>query len=125
MTAEYSLNENGTVKVLNGGYDSIRERWRSAEGKAKFRGDESVGSLKVSFFGPFCGGYHIIQLDDSYQYALVVGPTKGFLWILAREPTLDENTYRELLATAESRGFPTSEIILVDHEKSLEEAGTW
>ena len=122
VTAEYSLNQNGTIKVLNGGYDSRRGRWSSAEGKAKFRGDESIGSLKVSFFGPFYGGYHIAKLDESYQYALVVGPTKEFLWVLAREPTLDENTYQNLLDTAESLGFRTAEIILVNHETPSTEA---
>ena len=116
VTAEYSLNQNGTVKVLNAGYDTLRGRWRSAEGEAKFRGDESVGSLKVSFFGPFYGGYHIIRLGDSYQYALVVGPTKGFLWILSREPVLDETVYHDLLDTAASLGFSISDVILVDHD---------
>ena len=54
-TAEYSLNDNGTIKVDNRGYDTLKGEWVQAIGKAKFVDDENVGMLKVSFFGPFYG----------------------------------------------------------------------
>ena len=43
-------------------------------------------ALKVSFFGPFYGGYNVIRPDDDYQYALVSGPNRDYLWILSRTP---------------------------------------
>lgn len=52
-TAEYSLNANGTVKVVNRGYHTIKKEWNQAVGKAKFVESENVAMLKVSFFGPF------------------------------------------------------------------------
>jgi apolipoprotein D and lipocalin family protein len=87
VTAEYSLRDDGGIKVINQGYDKVKQRWGKAEGKAYFVGDRDVGRLKVSFFGPFYGGYNIIDLDhDGYQYALVCGPNTAYLWILARQP---------------------------------------
>ena len=116
VTAEYTLNDNGTIKVVNRGYNAAKDKWNSAEGKAKFREDQTVGSLKVSFFGPFYGGYHIVVLDDDYQHALIAGPTRKYLWILARDPKLDDDTYTRLVDKAESLDFPVDELIKVDHE---------
>ena len=91
VTAEYTLNDNGTVSVVNRGWDERKQRWKEARGRALFRGDPSIGSLKVSFFGPFYGGYHVIALDrNGYLCSMVCGPSRSYLWILSREPALDD-----------------------------------
>jgi apolipoprotein D and lipocalin family protein len=56
ITATYSLRDDGGVRVINRGYNAEEGEWDEAEGKAYFVGDEDVGQLKVSFFGPFYGG---------------------------------------------------------------------
>ena len=116
VTAEYSMRDDGGVRVLNQGYEVAKGEWNKATGKAYFVGDTDVGQLKVSFFGPFYGGYNIIELDkDQYQYALVAGPDRGYLWILARSPELDQDILSELVKKAEQLNFPTDELIYVDH----------
>ncbi|MCL4165473.1 UNVERIFIED_CONTAM: hypothetical protein GTU68_043952, partial [Idotea baltica] len=62
-TAEYSLREDGKIKVLNQGFNTVKEEWNKAVGKAKFVGDENIAKLKVSFFGPFYAGYNVIAID--------------------------------------------------------------
>ena len=116
VTAEYSVREDGGIRVVNQGYNSSKQRWEIAEGKAYFTAGSDVGRLKVSFFGPFYGGYNIIDLDhDSYQYALVSGPDTSYLWILARQPDLDPLIIEQLLAKASGYGFDTSQMIFVSH----------
>jgi len=116
VTAEYSLRDDGGIRVVNQGYNNAKQRWEKAEGKAYFTGDSDVGRLKVSFFGPFYGGYNIIDLDrESYQYALVSGPDTSYLWILARQPDLDVSIINQLLAIASGHGFDTSRMIFVAH----------
>ena len=85
VTATYSKREDGGIRVINSGFNSETKTVKSAEGKAYFIGSPDVGSLKVSFFGPFYGGYHIAKLDQDYQMALVVGPNTDYGWILARK----------------------------------------
>lgn len=115
VTAEYSLGEAGLVKVVNRGYDPAGKNWKQAEGRAYFVDSTTVGRLKVSFFGPFYGGYNIIGLDrEDYSYALVCGPSLSYLWILSRTPVLDEIVLRELVARAGSLGFDTESLIYVD-----------
>ncbi|HBA65035.1 MAG TPA: lipocalin, partial [Methylococcaceae bacterium] len=73
--------------------------WDSAEGKAYFVGRSDIGRLKVSFFGPFYGGYNIIALDkENYSYAMIAGPDRDYLWILSRTPTLAPEIVERLVA---------------------------
>jgi apolipoprotein D and lipocalin family protein len=123
VTAEYSLRDDGGIRVINQGYNRAKQRWKKAEGKAYFTGGSDVGRLKVSFFGPFYGGYNIIDLDhESYQYALVSGPDTSYLWILSRQPVLDPSVVNRLLAKASSYGFDTSRMIFVVHNASVQSA---
>ena len=87
-------------------------------GVAKFIGAQDVGSLKVSFFGPFYGGYHVVELDEEYRWALVVGQNHKYMWILAREKELPQSIVDQLLAKAEALGFDTSELIWVEHDRA-------
>jgi len=117
VSAEYSLRPDGGVKVINRGYSAEKNKWKEAQGKAYLVKRPDQGYLKVSFFGPFYGSYIIFELDhENYQYALVCGPDKSYLWILARTPVLEENILNNLVAKAEEEGFNTSELIFVDQE---------
>ena len=117
VTAHYSLRPDGGVAVLNRGYRPASGEWEEADGKAYFVDEPTVGRLKVSFFGPFYGGYNIARLDqDGYQWSLVVGPNTDYLWILAREPQLDPQVYQALLDHARERGFAVDEVIRVRHD---------
>jgi apolipoprotein D and lipocalin family protein len=115
VTAEYTLNSNGTVAVVNRGWDASGQKWKEARGRALFRGDASTGSLKVSFFGPFYGGYHIVALDsEGYAYSMISGPTRSYLWLLSRQPTLDDRVRAALVNQARDLRFPVDRLIWVD-----------
>jgi apolipoprotein D and lipocalin family protein len=104
------------VRVVNRGFKVAKNEWNEATGKAYFVGDTDVGQLKVSFFGPFYGGYNILELDkDNYQYALVAGPDRDYLWILARSPTLEPDVVLALVNKARSYDFPVDELTYVNH----------
>ena len=112
----YSMKEDGGVRVLNRGRNADGE-WEEAEGKAYFVDRPDAGRLKVSFFGPFYGGYNIVELDKvDYGYALVVGPNRDYLWILARQPDLDAATLQRLVAAARELDFPVDDLIYVEHD---------
>ena len=117
VSATYTRGREGDISVLNRGYNAETGKWKQIEGHARFLVDETVGSLKVSFFGPFYGGYHIIDLDrQGYQYSMVTGPNRSYLWILARNKTLDEDIFKQLIQKAGKWGFDTNDIIRVEHD---------
>lgn len=115
ITADYSLRDDGGVRVLNRGYDAAKGEWKEAEGKAYFVNSADEAYLKVSFFGPFYGSYVVMALDEeNYQYALISGPNTDYLWILARTPQLDDSIKQALVAKAQAAGFDTRQLIFVD-----------
>lgn len=116
VTANYSLNNDGTIKVVNQGFDINSNERKLAEGKAKFVDLTDEAKLKVSFFGPFYAGYNVLALDSNYQYALVAGQSLEYLWILSRNKTIPEDIKIEYLKIAESLGYKTSELIWVVQE---------
>jgi apolipoprotein D and lipocalin family protein len=116
VTATYTLEDNGKVGVVNRGFSRDDCEWDVAEGSAEFQGSPDVASLSVTFQWPFAGGYHVFELDKpGYGYALVSGPNRDFLWLLAREPDLAVHTRSRLVEIAREKGFPVEELILVDH----------
>lgn len=118
VTAHYSLRNDGDIRVINLGYNESDGRWEEAEGRAKFISGPDVGSLKVSFFGPFYGGYNIIDLDrQSYRYALIAGNDRDYLWLLSRSPELATGVRARLLQKAESLGFAVDDLIFVTHDR--------
>lgn len=118
VTATYSLRPDGRLKVINRGRNSNSGQWKEAEGKASVLTTPADGRLKVSFFGPFYSGYNILALDANYQYALVSGPSHGYLWILSRHPQLDETYYNKLIAIAQAQGFDTSALMRIHQEEA-------
>jgi apolipoprotein D and lipocalin family protein len=116
-TAEYSLNTNGTIKVVNRGYDYKKKNWREAIGKAKFVENDSIAMLRVSFFGPFYAGYNVIAIDPEYKYALVSGSSFDYLWILSRDKTIPAEIKSSYLEKAEKLGYNVSNLLWIEHDK--------
>lgn len=116
VTAEYTLREDGRLDVLNrcrtedGGFDGV-------SGVARRLDPDRPGALEVRFAPSWLswlpqvwGEYQIMALDDDYRRALVGSPSREYLWILAREPELDEEAFRSLMAEAERQGFPVEKV---------------
>lgn len=113
VTANYSLNADGTIKVRNSGYDTTSAEQKEAIGKAKFVNAKDEAKLKVSFFGPFYAGYNVVALDNDYKYALVAGESLKYLWILSREKSIPDSIKNNYLSIAKNIGYNTDELIWV------------
>jgi apolipoprotein D and lipocalin family protein len=110
------LRGDGGIDVLNRGFDKRSGRWKEVRGRAYFL-EDSTGRLKVTFFWPFYGGYNVISLDnENYSYALVCGPNRSYLWILAREKTLGRAVIDKLVKAAKDSGFNVDGLIFVEHD---------
>lgn len=107
--ATYSLEKDGTIKVINQGIK--KGKWKKSVGKAKLT--DEPGVLRVSFCGPFYSDYRILMLAPDYSYALVGGDNGDYLWLLSRTPYLYEEKIDDLVKEAAKRGYDTDDLIWV------------
>jgi apolipoprotein D and lipocalin family protein len=108
-TATYSLLGNGNISVLN--ECKKNGKAKLARGKAKVVDKTTNAKLKVTFFWPFYGDYWIIKLGDNYEYSVVGTPDREYLWILSRNPEMDNALFSELTHFAKSKGFDVANLI--------------
>ncbi|MGL4993330.1 MAG: lipocalin family protein [Bacteroidales bacterium] len=114
VTATYSMNDNGTIRVENRGYkDNLLGKQKLAVGKAKLADSKLPGMLKVSFFLWFYSDYNILYLDPEYEYALIGSSSPKYFWILSRTPTIDNDTKEDLLRKTKALGYATEPLIWV------------
>ena len=117
VSAEYSLLDDGGVKVINRGFLAEDGIWKEAEGKAYFVGKKNEGYLKVSFFGPFYGTYAVFGLDQkAYQYSFVAGFNKSYLWLLSRKPTVSDKLIQDFIKKSKALGFNTDKLIFTKQD---------
>jgi apolipoprotein D and lipocalin family protein len=116
VTAHYSLEDNGHVKVVN--RCRVDGEVEEAEGEACPVDENDPARLEVSFLPkglrwiPFTkGDYWVIQVAPDYSVALVGSPDRKYLWLLAREPHLDATTQEHYLAQARQQGFDLTRLI--------------
>ena len=114
VTADYRLNDDGSIKVINRGYNAEEGEWQEAEGRAVFVEDSDVGHLKVSFFGPFYASYVVFELDSQYTTAYITGYNRDYLWLMSRTPEVSDEVLENFKARAKAEGFDLSELIVVE-----------
>ena len=111
VTATYSKREDGALEVVNRCYKKwLDGEMKESHGRVKVVDTATNAKLKISFFGPFCGDYWILDLGESYEYAVVGEPGRDYLWILSRTPSLPEPKIQALLDRAKEQGFDVSKI---------------
>jgi len=116
-SAAYKLGSDGSLRVLNscvknGALDT-------AKGKARVVDPTTNAKLKVSFFWPFSGDYWIIDLGADYDYAVVSGPDRQYLWILARSPQMEDALYGQILKRLKEQGFDITMLEKTQHANPL------
>ncbi len=111
VTAHYSLNEDGSIKVVNRGYNTRKERWGESEGRVITT--PQLGRLRVSFFPMIYSDYNILVLGDNYQWALVGSSSPDYLWILSRSAEMNPSTLDQIIAEAENRGYDISKLLIL------------
>lgn len=110
VTAEYILQPDGKIKVINSGYRD--GKFKETIGKAKTT--DTSGLLRVSFFLNFYSDYRVLMVDNDYQYILIGGSSPKYLWIMSRTPQISNEILQKLINAAKERGYDTDKLIFVE-----------
>lgn len=115
LTEEYSLNEDGTIKVVTRAFNAFKNKPVEATGTIKFKGAQTRGRLEVAYFLPIYLDYNVLDIDENYQYALVSGSGTDYLWLLSRENSMPEEMKQRFLQKAIGLGFEISKLEWMDY----------
>lgn len=116
-TANYTLQDNGYIKVVNAGYKKTLDgKYDESVGKARRPNEDEPGKLEVAFFANFYADYYVLELAPDYRYALVGSKTDRYLWILSRTPQMEQVDLDFLLKRAKERGYNIDKLIWVEHK---------
>lgn len=110
VTALYTLNDDGTIKIVNSGY--LNNNYKEIIGTARVTKEENL--FKISFFSNYETDYRVIFIDEEYKYALVGGNYVDYLWILSRENTLDESIIDALVEIAKENGYNANKLVMTE-----------
>lgn len=117
IVAQYTLNDDGAVGVLNRCRNDDGEM-EEAEGVAR-RVEGHPGRLEVRFapdwlsWMPFTwADYWVIALDPEYQWAVVGEPGRDYLWILSRTPEMGRERFERIKTQVTEMGYELDELIV-------------
>ncbi len=110
VTAEYSKESESKIRVVNSCVRADGKVKRS-EGHAKVQDKSTNAKLKVTFFWPFYGKYWVIDLGEDYEYAVVGEPSRKYLWILSRTPSLPDAMYQKITGRLAAKGYDAGKLM--------------
>jgi len=123
VTAEYQKREDGRIDVINR-CQKVDRTFEQVTGIARIVDASSNAKLKVRFAPAWLswlpmvwGDYWVLALAPDYSYALVGEPSREYLWVLSRTPTLPENVYQQVLKQAQEQGFNVTKLLRTSQEK--------
>lgn len=109
-TAEYAAVSPGVISVKNVCYKENGST-SDIEGTATVTDPAVPAKLKVRFNFFARGDYWITHLDPDYGWAVVSGPGKKSIFILARKAPMAEPLLSEILAQLRADGFDVDSLI--------------
>jgi apolipoprotein D and lipocalin family protein len=115
VTLFYNIGEQGDVEVIHRGFNQTNNSRYVAKGKAHFVKQTTQGHLEIKFSTLSYSDYKVLELDKNYEYALITSDSFDYLWILARDPILEDAIYQQLIDKAHHLGFNTAALIKISH----------
>lgn len=116
ITATYAPRPDGTVGVRNA--CRTRKSMDASDGVAR-RVDARSGALEVRFAPGWLAwlpwvwaDYWVIELDPEYRWAVVGSPSRKYLWVLSRGPSMDGALFRGIRDRARARGYPVDKLVM-------------
>ncbi len=113
----YTINPDGTIKV------QYTFRKNSPQGKEKVMyqkgwvyNRETNADWRVRPLWPLKLPYYILDVAEDYSYTIIGTNNYNYLWIMAREPLMDEDLLKKLIKYTGVLGYDTEEIIRMEQD---------
>ncbi len=103
----YALRPDGVIE----NWFTFRKKTFAAPQKtfkaqARVLDPKTNAQWKVAFLGGLIkADYLVIDLDPEYRWTVIGHPSRNYGWIMAREKTLPDSTYRAILERLREQGY--------------------
>ena len=71
---------------------------------------------RMQFLWPFKSPFLIIDLDEDYTYTVIGIPSRKYVWIMARNHSLDEKIYNNIVSNLKKVGYDISQIQKIEQD---------
>ncbi len=108
----YALNDDGSIAVTykyRKGTPDGKEKVLRPKGKVYNK--VSNAEWRIQLFKPFWSKYLIVYLDEDYLYTAIGVPSRKFLWIMSRTPSVPQDAYNVIIDKLKAEGYNTNKII--------------
>jgi len=96
-----------TFTFRNKGFDGEEKRY---EPNAIVRDTETNAVWGMQFVWPFRSDFRIVHLDENYATTIIGRNARDYVWIMAREPEISDETYDDLVRKVADMGYDLSEL---------------
>lgn len=107
----YSMNDDGSIATtftFNEGSPDGEQKQYHPTGYIVDKKSNALWDMQ--FIWPFKAEYRVIYLDDSYQTTIIGRTKRDYVWLMSRQPDMDESSYKTLLSFMESQGYDINKI---------------
>lgn len=77
---------------------------------------------RITFLAPLWQDYAVLYLDADYRYTVIGHPSRNYCWVFAREPSVSDEIYQDMLAALADNGFDTTRVLKIPQRP--EQVGT-
>lgn len=107
----YALNEDGTIATTFTFHDGAPDGELKTYTPTGFIVDEQSNALwGMQFIWPFKAEFRVIYLDDDYQTTIIGRSKRDYVWLMSRQPVIEDSSYRSLLAFMQAQGYDVSKV---------------
>ena len=107
----YAMNDDGTIATTFTFHDGAPDGELKTYKPTGFIVDEQSNALwGMQFIWPFKAEFRIIYLDDEYQTTIIGRSKRDYVWLMSRQPVIEDSSYSSLLAFMESQGYDISKV---------------
>lgn len=113
----YRLDDDGTIDTVftfrQGGFDGKLKRYNP---RGFVKNPETNAEWGMQFVWPIKADYRVIYLDADYRTTVIGRNRRDYVWVMAREPSIDREEFDSIVRLIEDVGYDTSKLKMVPQQ---------
>ena len=114
---KYTLDSDGTIQTEfsfnKGGFDGERKSYKP---RGFIKDTNSNALWGMQFIWPIKADFRVVYVANDYSYTIIARNKRDYVWLMSRNPEMDEETYSQAINFIEEIGYDIDKIVKVPHQ---------